>query len=178
MVFDLKNKINTQFINSPIDSLVISSDTSEEDQFANPGTSKANNGSFHSIKSNNKSEYNRNLLSDYARDQGLMGRLGGKSGNLEEVDHRDDLGTTKNSILVNYLGRGKNQWKVQDHGGIKQFKSNNEDTRLTKGIWNNEFGEQRDTKFASNTHRNPTNLEPIPIVEKNEPKRDLSKEKK
>lgn len=148
MVFDLKNGINTDLVKQMGDTLIQSSDTSQENQFANPGTSKAGQGSFHSIKSNNKSEYNRNLLSDYAKDQGLIGRLGGKSGNLEEVDHQNDLGNPKNSILVNYLGRGTQKWDVDQKGGLAQTQGNG--ARLTKSIWGNEYVD-RDSKFSTTT---------------------------
>jgi hypothetical protein len=64
----------------------------------------------------------------------------------------DDLGETKNSILVNYLGRTKEKWEVKKDGGLKQYGTIKNKTRLTKGIWGNEFGEEgRDTKFSSTT---------------------------
>jgi hypothetical protein len=131
-----------------------SSNTSQENEFANPGTSKLNNGSFHSIKSNNKSEYNRNLLSDYAKDQGLIGRLNGKSDNLDEVDHNNDLGPVKNNLLVNYIGRGTNQWKVNQKGSLSKNEQGDAGGRLTKSIWGNQYGDPsdpRDTQFSSTT---------------------------
>lgn len=152
-------------VDSPNESLQNSMDTSQEDEFLNPGTSKLDNKSVHSIKSNNKSEYNRNLLKDYAKDQGLIGKLGGKSDNLDQVNQNDDLGVTQNSILINYLGRGKNKWKVDRAGGLNQFSSTTEETRLTKGIWGNEFGENREsgvTQFASTTLDPKKNKEPAP----------------
>lgn len=159
VVFDLKNNFNPKMIESPNQSLMDSVETSQEDEFQNPGNSNLENKSALSIKSNNKSEYNRNLLRDYAKDQGLIGKLGGKSDNLDDMNHQDELGVAKNSILVNYLGRGRNKWAVEKNGELSQnqFGSNTQETRLTKGIWGNEFGENQDrptSQFAS------TNMEP------------------
>lgn len=153
-------------IDSPNESMENSMDTSQEDEFLNPGTSKLDNKSVHSIKSNNKSEYNRNLLKDYAKDQGLIGKLGGTSDNLDGVNHNDDLGMTKNSILINYLGRGKGKWGVEKSGELNQFSSTTQETRLTKGIWGNEFGDyksQTTNQYTSTTLNNPANSTPVPV---------------